>query len=101
MKKREVIILDEAVEDIKEAVKFYEKQKKSLGKYFFDSLFVDLESLSFYSGVHPKQFGFFRMLAKRFPFATYNTIKEKTVLVMAVLDMRRNPAWNRNRLRSG
>jgi hypothetical protein len=99
MNTREVRVQDGAVSDIREAITFYGRREQSLGNYFFDSLLVDLESLSFYSGIHPKCFGLYRMLAKRFPFAIYYTMKEDVVLVIAVLDMRRNPAWNRKILR--
>jgi len=100
MRKREVGVSESAISDIREAVGFYERQVPSLGNYFIDSLLVDLESLSFYSGIHPRFFGFYRMLARRFPFAIYYWIIGNRVQVAAVLDMRRNPAWNRRQLRS-
>jgi hypothetical protein len=99
MNKREVTVQDTAISDLREAVSFYERQEETLGKYFFDSLLADLESLTFFAGIHSKHSGFYRMLAKRFPFAIYYSIKDEIVCVAAILDMRRNPAWNRNRLR--
>jgi len=69
-----------------------------VGSYFFDSLVSDIESLKLYAGIHSKHFGLHRMLSKRFPFAIYYEIKGKTVIVVAVLDLRRNPAWIRKRL---
>lgn len=33
------------------------------------------------------------MLSKRFPFAIYYEVEEDTAKVVAVLDMRRDPAW--------
>ncbi|MFH0920512.1 MAG: type II toxin-antitoxin system RelE/ParE family toxin [Fibrobacterota bacterium] len=99
MNRREVKVLDCAISDLREAINFYKQQDEALGNYFLDSLSVDLESLTFYSGIHSKHFGFYRMLSKRFPFAIYYGLKNDLVLVAAVLDMRRNPAWNRNRLR--
>jgi len=99
MIKREVTVLASAVSDLREAIGFYERRQEKLGDYFIDSIIVDLESLSFYGGIHAKTFGFYRKLAKRFPFAIYYTIKDNSILVAAVLDMRRKPAWNRNQLR--
>ncbi len=39
-----------------------------------------------------------RLLSKRFPFAVYSPIESESVLVYAVLDCRRNPAWIRRRM---
>ncbi len=44
-----------------------------------------------YGGIHSKKFGFYRMIAKRFPFAIYYDIKDKTVFAVAGLPMRQNP----------
>ena len=99
MIQREVRVQEGAVLDLREAMTFYERQKKNLGDYFVDSLIVDLESLSFYAGIHSKKFGCFRMCAKRFPFAIYYDIVEDVVQVIGVLHMKRRPAWNRNILK--
>ena len=68
------------------------------GAYFFDSLISDIESLVISAGVHALYFGHHRMLSRRFPFAIYYDFHVNTVRVIAVLDMRKNPAWIRNRL---
>ena len=74
-------------------------KKKMGGEYFFDSLISDLESLQFYAGIHSKKFDFYRTLSKRFPFAIYYEIKKDIVMVVAILDMRRAPAWIREKLK--
>jgi plasmid stabilization system protein ParE len=85
-------ILSSAIDDLYEGRKFYEKQRKGIGEYFFDSLFSDVDSLDLYAGIHTKVFGYHRMLSKRFPYAIYYTIEnESVVLVWRILDMRRNP----------
>ena len=38
------------------------------------------------------------MLSKRFPFAIYYKINNDGILVYAVLDCRKNPAWIKGRL---
>ena len=49
-----------------------------------------------YAGIHPQHFGFYRMLAQRFPYAIYYLLKNKNVvLVYRILDMRQDP----NRIR--
>lgn len=89
-----VLISAFADEDLLRAEKFYELQAPNLGDYFFDSLISDIESLSFYGGIHMKYFGFYRMLAKRFPYAVYYDIEANDVIVYAVLDLRAKPLSN-------
>ena len=51
-----------------------------------------------HAGVHSRHFGFYRLLGKTFPFAIYYLVEEAEVLVCAILDMRRDPAWIRGEL---
>ena len=62
-----------------------------MGEYFFDSLFSDIDSLVLYAGIHPKVFGYHRLLLKRFPYAVYYTLEEDLAVVWRVLDLRRHP----------
>jgi plasmid stabilization system protein ParE len=94
-----VQILDEAEQDLVEGFQFYEAQGKGIGDYFLDSLFSDIDSLQLYAGIHPRFFGYHRILSRRFPFAIYYRIAGKVVRVHAVLDCRRNPAWIKGRLK--
>lgn len=98
MTAEQVLVLEEAADDLDEGFDFYESQKPELGTYFFDSLISDIESLNLSAGVHPVHFGFHRMLARRFPFALYYHFDGTIAQVIAILDMRRNPAWIRDRL---
>lgn len=94
-----VQILLSAEQDLLHGYRFYEKQEQGLGEYFLDSLFSDIDSLAFFAGIHSKQFAYYRMLSKRFPFAIYYKLKGESVFVYAVLDCRRNPSWIRNKLK--
>ncbi|MBI5788425.1 MAG: type II toxin-antitoxin system RelE/ParE family toxin [Candidatus Schekmanbacteria bacterium] len=95
-----VKILASAGQDLIDGYWFYEKQAEGLGTFFIDTLFSDIDSLSIYGGIHPKYFGrYFRLLSRRFPFAIYYCVEDNTVLIYAILDCRRNPAWIRNKLR--
>ncbi len=94
-------VLDSASQDLIDGFHFYDKKESGLGDYFIDSLFSDIDSLQIYAGIHPIAFSnFYRMLAKRFPFAIYYKLSEDEILVYAVLDCRRSPAWVRNRFES-
>ena len=91
MKTFTVRILSDAVSDMQAGKRFYEHEDPVLGNYFWDSITTDLEALQVYGGIHSKKFGFYRMIAKRFPFAIYYDVKDETVFVVAVLPMRKNP----------
>ena len=96
-----ISLLSSALDDLSEGWLFYEKQGKGLGEYFFDSLFSDIDSLILYAGIHPKFFGYHRLLSKRFPYAIYYKIeKESVVAVFRVLDLRRDPAKIRQSLKT-
>ena len=98
MRTRTVITLEEAARDLDAGKAFYEKKEEQIGLYFIDSLLSDIESLQFRAGIHRKEYEFYRLLSKRFPFAVYYDCDDETVRVAAVLDMRRDPAWNRAEL---
>ena len=94
-------ILEAASQDLLSGFYFYERQDKGLGVYFLDSLFSDIDSLVVYAGIHPVYFNrYHRLLSRRFPFAVYYRIEEGRILITAILDCRRNPAWIRTRLES-
>lgn len=98
MKAKELLVLEQVAFDLQQGRQFYEANKEGVGEYFFDSIVADIESLKLYAGIHSKYFGLYRMLAKRFPFAIYYDVFETTAIVIAVLDLRRNPAWIRKQL---
>ena len=94
-------LLFSALEDLSEGRLFYEKQGEGLGEYFFDSLFSDIDSLVLYGGIHPKFYGYHRMLSKRFPYAIYYRLEEEAVVIVyRVLDLRRDPKKIRKALAS-
>ena len=86
-----VIFTPSAMRDLVRAKDFYSKVDVNLGKYCLDSLILDAERLAFFSGIHPKKFGYYRMLARNFPFSIYYTIHNREVLVSAFIDNRQNP----------
>jgi hypothetical protein len=94
-----VRILESARKDLRAGYNFYERQEKGIGEYFLNSLFADIDSLTLYGGVHPEKFGFHWMLASRFPYAVYYRLEREEVIVRAVLDCRRDPAWVTKRLK--
>lgn len=98
MKVRNVVILKEVADDLNDGKAFYDQKEPGVGDYFWDSLLADIESLVIYAGVHSREHGLYRILAKRFPYAIYYEIVDDTAYVIAVLPMRRNPAWIKRKL---
>ena len=94
-------VLSSAVNDLHAGRLFYEPQGEGLGEYYFDSLFSDIDSLVLNAGIHPKVFGYHRLLSKRFPYAVYYTIEDDVAVVWRVLDLRRNPDTIRQALDHG
>ena len=94
-----IVILPSARNDLAEGFRFYEEQEGGLGGYFIESLLSDIDSLRIYAGVHRKEFGFHRLLSKRFPYAIYYALDSETVFVRAALDCRRDPKWSRRKLK--
>jgi len=97
----QIKILSSASQDLVDGYHFYEQQAEGIGSYFLDSLYSDIDSLVITVGVHQKYFEkYYRLLSKRFPFAIYYKINNNTILVYAVLDCRKKPAWIRKKLKN-
>lgn len=93
MKIKDVFLLEEAVDDMNKGKDFYNLRETGVGEYFWDSLISDIESLIIHAGIHKKKFGLYQMFAKRFPYAVYYDIENNFAYIVAVLPMRRDPAW--------
>ena len=95
---KSIKILSDAELDLQDGRNFYESLERGIGEYFWDCLLSDIESLIIYGGVHRKEYGYYRMLSKRFPYSIYYDVREEIVYVVAVLPMRRDPNWVRERI---
>ena len=93
-----IVILDDARNDLLDGKNFYDAQAIGVGDYFWDSLISDIESLYIHAGVHESHFHCFRMLSKRFPYAIYYQIESDTAHVIAILPIKRDPSWISNRM---
>jgi len=87
-----VKILPAALDDLDRGRRFYARHGKSLGDYFLDALFADIDSLELYAGLHAMVFGYHRSLAKRFPYSVYYQVDGNMCIVFRVLDCRQEPA---------
>jgi len=99
IKIKDVLVIKEAVDDLNDGRIFYERKEAGIGNYFWDSLIADFESLVIYAGTHKKNHGLFQMPARRFPYIIYYNMIEEFAYIIAVLPMRRDPAWIKKRLK--
>jgi plasmid stabilization system protein ParE len=95
-----VEVLDDAEEDLANGFLFYEQQQPDLGRYFFRSLWADIDTLQTNAGIHRVMFGkYYRLLSHKFPYAILYQVVGDTAFVHAVIDCRRSPDWIRRRLK--
>lgn len=87
----QVKLIKSARQDLALAKEFYSKTDVELGRYCASSLLLDIKRLAFYAGIHIKEYGYYRMLSRTFPFSIYYEVIGNQVVVIAVLDNRRNP----------
>ena len=95
----EVLISENALEDLTEGFLFYEAQEPGLGDYFVACLRADIEGLRISAGVHRIVYrDYHRLLSKVFPFGIFYAVEEQRAVIWAIIDLRRNPAWIKDRL---
>lgn len=88
----------EARQDLNDGYVFYERQDPGAGEYFAACLKADITGLKVTAGIHRQWQGFHKALSKVFPHAIYYRFSGQEVIVIAVIDTRRDPDWIRNRL---
>ena len=92
-------ISEEAVQDLNEGFLFYEAQETGLGDYFVSSLRSDIERLKFSAKIHRIIYkDYYRLLSRVFPFGIFYTVEQKSIVIWAVVDLRRDPDWIKEKL---
>jgi|SRR6185503_18935770 len=96
----QIRISEEAVRDLQEGFLFYEAQERGLGDYFVTCLRADIERLRVHAGIHRIVYkDYRRLLGKVFPYGLFYTVEADCVILWAVIDLRRDPEWIRQRLK--
>src|SRR5262245_11990732 len=85
--------------DLAEIREFYERQEQGAGDYFITRSTETLIELQTFHGLHPKRFGLYRMLIRRFHHAIFYREHADSTEVVAVVDLRRDPKWIQRQLR--
>jgi hypothetical protein len=94
-----VRISEDALQDLSEGFQFYEAQEVGLGDYFVACLRADIEGLKISAGIHRVVYSdYHRLLSRVFPYGIFYTMEQDVAVVWAIIDLRRDPAWIRNKL---
>ncbi|MCH8479145.1 MAG: type II toxin-antitoxin system RelE/ParE family toxin [Wenzhouxiangella sp.] len=97
---KSIRILGAARRDLIQGYWFYEQQTVGIGRYFLDTLYSEIESLSINAGIHPVKFrDYHQLLSRRFPWSVYYKDQGNKIAVHAVLDNRAYPAVTEKRLK--
>jgi plasmid stabilization system protein ParE len=94
MKKYNIKIEPEALEDIRKIVLWYNKKREGLGISFKEKTIVQIDSLDKYAHLYAIRYKEFRcMNIEKFPYMVHYYINESTstVEVFAVFSTSRNP----------
>lgn len=78
-----VELRDQTRDDLVEGAVFYAEQSGGLDEYSFKCLREDIEKIETTGGVHEQFHGFYRLLAKRFPYAIFCLVSGELVDVVA------------------
>jgi len=88
-----------AERELLQSAKFYESRRRGLGRDFIRRVEEALEQVAVNPDVGRPFVGEIRRwLVRRFPFGILYKIEKETVLVLAVMHLRRRPGYWRSRL---
>ena len=93
----DVAILPSAQKDLQRCYYFYARRETSVGKYFHNALYADIQALRKTGGIHSKRGRLFRVKSKFFPHWLYYGIIDEVAYVVAILDARQAPEKIRKR----
>ncbi len=96
---KNVIVLARASDDLEQARLFYEAQEQRVGDHCVTVVLRDLGNLAHLSGIHSRHHGYHRMITTAFHLGIYYREHGDDTLVVAILDLRRDPKWIRKQLR--
>ena len=94
-----VSMSEDALGDLNDGFLFYEAQQTGLGDYFVACLRADIEGLRVHAGVHRVVYrDYHRLVSRVFPYGVFYTVENQVAVVWAVIDLRRDPEWIRQKL---
>ena len=95
----ELVVRPEAREDLLTTFNWYQKQRSGLGfdyKLCIDEVFSKIQKHpTIYKKVYRE---LRRAVIRRFPFGVFYLVEDKTIIILAVLHARRDPALWKSRI---
>lgn len=96
--KYRIIVRRLAERDLEDAEDWYNGQQSDLGTEFRDAITDLFGRLAENPRIYPRVYGdVHRAVLRRFPYLVYFVIDDSEVIVLAVLDSRRDPRIHRER----
>lgn len=90
----QVRISSDALDDLAEGFRFYERQEPGMGDYFLSQLRADIDGLKITAGIHRQPHrNLHRLVCRKFPFTIFYEYADACALVVAVVDCRKDPDW--------
>ena len=90
--KHSIIIEEEALEEINDAYRWYEHQKKGLGENLLDSLDKLYEYIDKFPNANPQKYQQQRQaILAKFPYVIMYKIENNCIVIYAVFHTSRNP----------
>jgi toxin ParE1/3/4 len=97
----QVVFLQEAEQELNEAIAFYEQKSSGLGLDFLGEVQETIRYIqNFPEGSERQKDGTRRHLIKRFPFILVYLIRKNTIWIVAVAHCKRRPNYWRIRMNS-
>jgi plasmid stabilization system protein ParE len=94
-----VVFLNEAEQELLEAALFYEKQARGLGKKFMDEVYQSIDYIvNFPLNSQKLTTDIRRKLLKRYPFGVLYRIDNESIVIIAVMNLKRKPFYWLNRI---
>lgn len=87
-----------ALIDLEESRDFYDAQELGLGDYFLDRMEEEFLILARTAGSHRSREGFYRFITRSFHHLIFYRMEADQPVIYAVLDGRRDPAFNQQKL---
>ncbi len=87
-----VIVKPKAIQDLDDALAWYQDQKEGLEIELYHEIFDAIDYIAIYPKHFQKKYKSFRIrFTRRFQFGIHYTIEKKTVIVHAILHTARRP----------
>ena len=90
-----------ARQELRDAVKFYEKHQKGLGQKFLSAVESATDIIAQFPLLYPiLREPFRRCLIRKFPFGIVYSVEEETIYVIAVMHLKRKPGYWLDRIKT-